>query len=141
VVLVSGCHYADCHYIDANRSTVRRIDGLWDGLEKVGLRPDRLQIEWCSAAEGPRWQTIMKAAEEKRQTVTAAEIDQTRSLLAEARIPGPRNPKASDEKRPADFTCTRCGNAWSGIYQSGTERFCLACRSNSVRWLRGEETR
>jgi heterodisulfide reductase subunit A len=140
VVLVSGCHYADCHYIDANRSTVRRVDGLWDGFEKAGLRPDRLQIEWCSAAEGPRWQTIMKAVEEKRQSVTAAEIDQTRSLLSEAKIPGPRNPKASDEKKPANFSCMRCGNAWSGIYQSGTERSCPACRSNSVCWLKGGKT-
>jgi len=41
VVLVSGCHYVDCHYIDANRSTTRRLDGLWDGLEKNGLRPDQ----------------------------------------------------------------------------------------------------
>ena len=39
VVLVSGCHYADCHYIDANRNTVRRVDALWEGMEKQGVRP------------------------------------------------------------------------------------------------------
>ena len=61
-VLVSGCHYVDCHYIDANRSTTRRMDGLWDGLAKAGLRPERLQLEWCSAAEGSRWQTIRASA-------------------------------------------------------------------------------
>ena len=81
VVLVSGCHYVDCHYIDANRSTVRRVDGLWNGLEKAGLRPDRLMLEWCSAAEGARWQTIMEAVEAKRQSVDMEEIDRTRIAL------------------------------------------------------------
>ncbi|GAG41683.1 unnamed protein product, partial [marine sediment metagenome] len=38
VVLVSGCHYADCHYINANRQTVRRVDALWEGLEKRAVR-------------------------------------------------------------------------------------------------------
>ncbi len=136
VVLISGCHYVDCHYIDANRSTVRRLDGLWDGLEKAGLRPERLLLEWCSAAEGARWQTIMKEAEKKRQSVTADEIEQTRSLLAQARVPGPRNPKESDEKQDAEFACVRCGHHWQGYYSANMERICPECRSNSVRWLK-----
>jgi len=136
VVLISGCHYVDCHYIDANRSTVRRLDGLWDGLEKAGLRPERLLLEWCSAAEGARWQMIMKEAEKKRQSVTVDEIEQTRSLLAQARVPGPRNPKESDEKQDAEFACVRCGHHWQGYYSANMERICPECRSNSVRWLK-----
>jgi len=136
VVLVSGCHYVDCHYIDANRSTVRRLDGLWDGLEKLNLRPERLLLEWCSAAEGARWQTIMHEAEKKRQAVTAEEVEQTRQVLAQARVPSPRNPKESDEKQGAAFHCVRCGQQWSGIYGANTERICPQCRSNSVRWLK-----
>ncbi len=136
VVLVSGCHYADCHYIDANRSTVRRVDGLWDGLHKIGLRPDRLLLEWCSAAEGGRWQTVMTEAEKKRQTVTAEEIEHTRSLLMETKVPRPRNPKAADEDQPADFVCLRCGQQWPDLFNPANERTCKACRSNSVRWLR-----
>ena len=134
VVLISGCHYVDCHYIDANRSAVRRVDGLWDGLEKAGLRPDRLFLEWCSAAEGARWQTVMKAVEEKRQTVTPDEVDKTRAALVDAKVPVPRNPKPSYENQPAEFTCMRCGNEWRGTFNVGAERSCMACRSNSVRW-------
>jgi heterodisulfide reductase subunit A len=134
VVLVSGCHYADCHYIDANRSTVRRLDGLWDGLEKAGLRPDRLLLEWCSAAEGGRWQTIMKEVEKKRQTVTSEEVEKTRAALLESKVPSPRNPKPSHESQTADFACMRCGNEWNGIFTVGAERTCMACRSNSVWW-------
>jgi len=135
VVLVSGCHYADCHYIDANRSTTRRIDGLWDGLEKAGLRPERLQLEWCSAAEGGRWQTIMVEAEGKRQAVTAEEVEATREALATTRVPTPRNPKAADENQNAEFACMRCGHRWAGYYSRNAERICPQCRSNSVRWL------
>jgi heterodisulfide reductase subunit A len=136
VVLVSGCHYVDCHYIDANRSTTRRLDGLWDGLEKNGLRPDRLLLEWCSAAEGARWQTIMTEAENKRQDVTQEELELTRSTLAEARVPSPRNPRPKDEGRDATFICMRCDNEWHVQYEVDTERICPKCRSNSIRWMR-----
>ncbi|MEJ2735501.1 MAG: hydrogenase iron-sulfur subunit, partial [Anaerolineae bacterium] len=136
VVLVSGCHYADCHYIDANRSTTRRMDGLWDGLEKAGVRPDRLQLEWCSAAEGGRWQTVMKEVEKKRHAVTADEVENTRQVLAQARVPSPRNPRPTDENVDAEFACMRCGNGWNGYFSRNAERICPQCRSNSVRWLR-----
>jgi heterodisulfide reductase subunit A len=136
VVLVSGCHYVDCHYIDANRSTTRRLDGLWDALEKSGLRPERLQLEWCSAAEGGRWQAIMKAVEEKRQTVTAEEVAHTREVLAGARVPNPRNPKPTDENQDAGYACMRCGHQWTGFFSANMERVCPQCRSNSVRWLK-----
>jgi heterodisulfide reductase subunit A len=135
IVLVSGCHYVDCHYLDANRSTVRRIDGLWDGLEKAGLRPDRLLLEWCSAAEGPRWQTIMQEAEKKRLSVTSDELELTRTTLAKTRVPRPRNPKATDENQDVEFKCQRCGSCWHAVFDVNWERTCPVCRSNSVRWL------
>ncbi len=87
VVLVSGCHYVDCHYLDANRNTTRRMDGLWDGLDKFGLRPGRLMLEWCSAAEGARWQNTMVEAEKRRQSVPLDEIGQTQSLLSGIKTP------------------------------------------------------
>lgn len=82
VVLVSGCHYADCHYINANRNTVRRVDRLWDKLEKLGIRPERLQLEWVSAAEGQKWAKTMREMEELRASVTPEEIRFTMEALA-----------------------------------------------------------
>jgi hypothetical protein len=134
VVLVSGCHYADCHYIDANRQTVRRVDALWAGLEKAGIRPERLQLEWVSAAEGQKWALVMQELEKIRATVTPEEIAQTREVLAEAKVP---NPKAwrQEGRVPADFRCLRCGNTWKQDYDPRRdERMCPACRSNSVKW-------
>ena len=136
VVLVSGCHYVDCHYIDANRSTTRRVDGLWDGMDKIGVDPTRLSLEWCSAAEGGRWQHIMKQVEEKRLSVSLDMIQDTRALLMEAKVPGPRNPRTKDENQPTDFLCLVCGDTWNGTYQFDSERSCPGCRSNSVRWIR-----
>jgi heterodisulfide reductase subunit A len=136
VVLVSGCHYVDCHYIDANRSAMRRVEGLWDGLEKFGVRPDRLLLEWCSAAEGTRWQSIMHAVEKKRKMVTLEELERTRDVLAKARVPHPRNPKPADDGKQAEFACMCCGYRWGIIFRANQERTCPECRSNSVRWLR-----
>ena len=81
VVLVSGCHYADCHYINANRWTQKRVDRLWDRLERKGIRPERLQLEWISAAEGAKFALVMKEMERIRQTVTEEEIAHTRQAL------------------------------------------------------------
>jgi heterodisulfide reductase subunit A len=81
MVLVSGCHYADCHYIDANRKTVQRVDRLWSQLERKGIRPERLQLEWVSAAEGQKWAQVMRELEHLRQDVTRAEVEETVAAL------------------------------------------------------------
>jgi heterodisulfide reductase subunit A len=80
-VLISGCHYADCHYISANRQTVKRVHKLWDRLEKAGIRPERLQLEWISAAEGQKFAAVMRRLEELRRTVTPEEIEHGRTAL------------------------------------------------------------
>ncbi len=85
IVLVSGCHIGDCHYITANHQTQKRVERLWERMKKLGIRPERLQLEWISAAEGPRFAEIMRALEEKRQQVTKEEIDFTRKVLEESR--------------------------------------------------------
>jgi heterodisulfide reductase subunit A len=74
MVLVSGCHYADCHYINANRQTVKRVQRVWDKFAKLGIRPERLQLEWISAAEGQKFAKVMRELEEALKTVTLDEI-------------------------------------------------------------------
>src|SRR4030066_2192408 len=51
-VLVAGCHLGDCHYINANYQTKKRIERLWSKLEKLGIDKNRLQLAWISAAGG-----------------------------------------------------------------------------------------
>ncbi len=96
VVLVSGCHFSDCHYIDANRETVKRVQRLWNRLEKEGIRPERLQLEWISAAEGQRFAKVMTQMEELRKTVTKEEIEHA----VEALKPKPKK-KVETKKKVA----------------------------------------
>ncbi len=81
LVLVSGCHFADCHYISAVTWTQRRIERLWNKLERLGIRPERLQLEWISAAEGQKFARVMKELEELRKKVTLDEVKATIAIL------------------------------------------------------------
>lgn len=54
-VLVTGCHLNDCHYIDANVHTEKRVERWIKFLEARGIDQRRLQLWWVSAAEGRRF--------------------------------------------------------------------------------------
>lgn len=81
IVMVSGCHFADCHYMDANRWTQKRVEKLWDKLEKLGIRPERLQLEWIAASEAVKFAKVIRELEEMRKKVTKEEIAQTMEIL------------------------------------------------------------
>lgn len=98
VVLVSGCHFADCHYIDANRQTVKRVYRLWNKLERWSVRPERLQLEWISAAEGSKFQKTMDEMEALRSTVTEEEITRTVEVLTEQETKQARKRRARAAK-------------------------------------------
>ena len=80
-VLVSGCHIGDCHYMNANQWTERRIKRIWKKMEKMGLRTERLGLEWISAAEGLRFQEVMEKMEKIRKSVTPKEIAETMRIV------------------------------------------------------------
>ena len=86
VVLVSGCHIGDCHYIDANRWTVKRVERIHKKMDKRGIRRDRLQLSWISAAEGVRFAEVMKDMEKIRRTITLDEIRETVNILGKDKI-------------------------------------------------------
>lgn len=81
VILVSGCHIGDCHYIDANHWTEKRIKKIWKKMDKMGIRKERLQLEWISAAEGVRFAKVMDHMEKLRSKVTSEEIYETVEVL------------------------------------------------------------
>jgi heterodisulfide reductase subunit A len=83
IVLVSGCHFSDCHYINAVHWTQKRMDKLWNKLDKLGIRPDRLRLEWISAAEGQKFAKVMRELEDVVKQVKMEEIEYTMNVLAE----------------------------------------------------------
>ena len=84
-VLVAGCHLGDCHYINANYQTQKRVEKLWGKLEKKGIRKERLQLAWISAAEGERFASKVKDMAKIVETVTKEECETTAKLLQDGK--------------------------------------------------------
>jgi len=60
-VLVAGCHPPnDCHYISGNLKAQRRVAMLKMLMSQLGLEPERLRLEWISAAEGDKFARVMR---------------------------------------------------------------------------------
>jgi F420-non-reducing hydrogenase iron-sulfur subunit len=58
-VLIGGCHPGDCHYVEGNYKTLRRVQMLRRLLVDMGIEPDRFRLEWISASEGDRVQKVV----------------------------------------------------------------------------------
>ena len=58
-VLILGCHPGDCHYVEGNYKTARRIPMLKKMLEQLGIEDERVRLDWVSAAEGARFASIV----------------------------------------------------------------------------------
>jgi coenzyme F420-reducing hydrogenase delta subunit len=54
-VLVGGCHFGDCHYQTGNYYAEKRVILTKKIMKVVGVEPERLRLEWISAAEGERF--------------------------------------------------------------------------------------
>jgi F420-non-reducing hydrogenase iron-sulfur subunit len=59
-VLVAGCHLGDCHYIEGNYKTMRRLTLLRRMLDNLGIERERLRLEWISASEAVKFVGIAK---------------------------------------------------------------------------------
>ena len=58
-VLVSGCHFGDCHYVFGNERAVEQFEKTKSVIKLLGLEEGRLRLEWISAAEGARFAEII----------------------------------------------------------------------------------
>jgi F420-non-reducing hydrogenase iron-sulfur subunit len=57
-VLVLGCHPGDCHYIEGNYKTMRRIPLLKKMMKQLGIEDERVRLEWVSASEGAKFAEV-----------------------------------------------------------------------------------
>lgn len=64
-VLVLGCHPGDCHYIEGNYKTLRRMPLLRKMLTQMGIEDERLRLDWVSASEGDKFVSIVNDMTEK----------------------------------------------------------------------------
>ena len=58
-VLVTGCHIGDCHYISGNEKAVHNVEMAHSLIKLLGVEPQRLRLEWISAAEGARFAEVV----------------------------------------------------------------------------------
>jgi F420-non-reducing hydrogenase iron-sulfur subunit len=96
-VLVAGCHPGDCHYIEGNYKTIRRMAMLKRMLADYGIEPQRFRLEWVSAGEGDRWAHVVNGITEDVRKLGPAKI---KNFGASApRILDPQDSKAPTASR------------------------------------------
>ena len=74
MVLVSGCHPQDCHYITGQRVAAKRFDRIPRALERMGINPERFRVEWVSAAEGDKYARVITEMDRKLASFDKAEL-------------------------------------------------------------------
>jgi F420-non-reducing hydrogenase iron-sulfur subunit len=59
-VLVSGCHFGDCHYLEGNYKSAKRMFLLKSVLKDLGFDDKRLRMTFVSASEGAKWAKVVE---------------------------------------------------------------------------------
>ena len=89
MVLVSGCHPQDCHYITGQQVAAKRFDRMPRTLERMGINPERFRVEWISAAEGDKYARVITEMDAK-----LAGLDKEQLRGRERQGARPRSPSA-----------------------------------------------
>ncbi len=58
-VLVSGCHFGDCHYLEGNYKAAKRMFMVKSLMKNIGLDDKRFRMTFVSASEGAKWGMVM----------------------------------------------------------------------------------
>ena len=59
-VFIGGCLLGECHYItEGNYLTLSMVHLCKKLMDRIGLNPERLRVEWISASEGFRFAEVM----------------------------------------------------------------------------------
>ena len=97
MVLASGCHEQDCHYITGQQHAAKRFDKIPRRIERMGISPERFRVEWISAAEGAKYARVITEMDETLRSLGVERIreenDQARpkiekSLSRMLEVPG-----------------------------------------------------
>jgi F420-non-reducing hydrogenase iron-sulfur subunit len=59
-VLISGCHFGDCHYLEGNFKAAKRMFLMKNILKNIGLEDKRLRMTFVSASEGAKWAGVIE---------------------------------------------------------------------------------
>jgi len=76
MVLVSGCHRQDCHYITGQHHAERRMTRLSKTLERIGISAERFRVEWISAAEGEKYAQVIREMDQALKEIGQKRINE-----------------------------------------------------------------
>jgi Fe-S oxidoreductase/coenzyme F420-reducing hydrogenase delta subunit len=124
-VMVSGCHFGDCHYMFGNYRAEEQFKKTTALVDLLGLGEGRLRLEWISAAEGARFAQTMN---EFTETVRGA--GRSPAAPQESGAPGEQAASAM-EPLTAEmllggsraFTCLECGRCTAACPVARYQRF------------------
>lgn len=104
-VLVSGCHPGDCHYVDGNVKTIRRMPLIARLLNQLGVEPERFKQVWVSASEGEKFGKIVE------------------QMVEDIKRVGPYQKKTGDELDKAMEEIEKSAKEAAALGEKGGERF------------------
>jgi coenzyme F420-reducing hydrogenase delta subunit len=116
-VMVTGCHIGDCHYITGNLHAKRKFTLLRKLVEKTGMSPERVMLEWVSASEGQKFANLVKDFTEKIKNLGPNPVEDNPELLLNLKAAK----LASDEIRLRSFVgkeekLVTEGNVYGEVY-------------------------
>ncbi|MDG6257968.1 MAG: hydrogenase iron-sulfur subunit [Methanomicrobiaceae archaeon] len=59
-VLISGCHFGDCHYLEGNYKAAKRMFLVKNILKNIGFDDKRIRMTFVSASEGAKWAGVVE---------------------------------------------------------------------------------
>jgi F420-non-reducing hydrogenase iron-sulfur subunit len=84
-VLVLGCHPGDCHYIEGNYKTMRRVPLLKRMLKQLGVEEERVRLEWVSASEGAKFAEVTNGFTESVKKLGPSSLGNSKQSSKEAK--------------------------------------------------------
>lgn len=80
-VLVSGCHFADCHYSFGARKAAEQYKKLEAVVRLLGFEKQRIRQEFISAAEFPKFVKVVKEMVEQVKILGPSPLKQPKGKL------------------------------------------------------------
>ena len=81
-VLICGCHPGDCHYHEGNYKCLRRFHLLQKYIDQMGMKKERLRLEWVSASEGKQFAELADEFSETIKKLGPCKIKEAMETIA-----------------------------------------------------------
>ncbi|MHA1309923.1 MAG: hydrogenase iron-sulfur subunit [Candidatus Helarchaeota archaeon] len=59
-ILICGCFPGDCHYVEGNYKTERKIPIVQKLISQFGINPNRVKLQWISASDSVELTELVK---------------------------------------------------------------------------------